>query len=62
MVSKKPINIAKPRIEPRRDIFILSNFDFINITNNKITVVFKPAIFAALMGHKGLNINIGWPW
>ena len=57
VVSRKPTNIANPRTEPRKDIFILSNFDFVNITNNRTTVVFKPAIFAALMGQKGL-INI----
>ena len=36
---------------------IRSNFDFINITNSKTTVVFKPAIFAALIGQKGLINN-----
>ena len=62
VVSRKPNNIANPRTEPSNDIFILSNFDFINITNNKTNVVFKPAIFAALMGQKGLINTIGWPW
>jgi hypothetical protein len=55
--------MANPRTEPRRDILIRSNFDFINITNSKTTVVFNPAIFAALMGQKGLinTIECFWP-
>tara|TARA_Y100000991_G_scaffold77563_1_gene58301 strand:+ start:247 stop:441 length:195 start_codon:yes stop_codon:yes gene_type:complete len=62
VVSKKPTNMANPRTEPRRDILIRSNFDFINMTNSKTTVVFKPATFAALIGQKGLINTIGWSW
>ena len=61
-MSKKLTNMANPRTDPRRDILIRSNFDFINNTNNKTTVVFKPAIFAALIGQKGLINTIGWSW
>tara|TARA_Y100000813_G_scaffold157006_1_gene117089 strand:+ start:169 stop:363 length:195 start_codon:yes stop_codon:yes gene_type:complete len=62
VISKKPTNMANPRTEPKRDILIRSNFDFINITNSKTTVVFKPAIFAALMGQKGLINTVECPW
>jgi len=62
VVSRKPTNIVNPRKEPKRDILILRSFDFINNINSKTTVVFKPAIFAALMGQKGLINTIGWSW
>ena len=61
-MSKKLTNMANPRTYPRRDILSHSNFDFINNTNSKTTVVFKPAMFAELMGQKGLINTIGWSW
>ena len=61
-MSKKLTNMANPKTDPRRDILIRSNFDFINNTNSKTTVVFKPAIFAALIGQKGFINTICWSW
>tara|TARA_B100000405_G_scaffold94319_1_gene65707 strand:- start:239 stop:421 length:183 start_codon:yes stop_codon:yes gene_type:complete len=54
--------MANPRRDPTIDILIRRSFDFINNINSKTTVVFKPAIFAALIGQKGLINTIGWSW
>ena len=47
--------MISPSTDPSNDIFTRSSLDLINRINKSVTVALSPAIFAALIGQKGMK-------